>query len=105
MIKELCKVCSQPDCLGPGSPGQRDGKRCIGTLKTECHPRPVEEERLEDIVEYTLECMRNGKAALPFNPRLLLSMIKELRELRRLSLSRENTDNKSEVEILRDLPK
>lgn len=78
----LCKICSQPDCLGIGRPGQRDGKRCTGTLETECHPGLVEEERLEEIVEYQLECMYRGKEALPINPRLLLSMIKELRELR-----------------------
>ena len=82
-IKDLCKICSKPDCLGIGRPGQRNGNRCTGTIETECHPRPVEEERLEEIVEYQLECMYHSKEALPINPRLLLSLIKEVRELRR----------------------
>lgn len=82
-IRELCKICSKPECLGIGRPGQRDGNRCSGTIETECHGRPVEEERLEEIVEYQLECMYHSKEALPINPRLLLSIIKELRELRR----------------------
>ena len=78
----LCKVCCQPDCLGPGTSGNRDGKRCIGTIDTECSDYPVPEERLEEIVEYQLECFRYSRQGLPLNGRILLSLIKELRELR-----------------------
>lgn len=78
----LCKVCSRPDCLGPGSPGHREGRRCIGTLDTECDPYTLPEEELEFIVEYQLECFRHGREGLPFNGRKLLSLIKEVRDLR-----------------------
>lgn len=78
----ICKVCSRPDCLGPGEPGHREGKRCIGTLETECHPHLLSEEELEFIVEYELECFRHCRQGLPFNSRKLLSLIKEVRDLR-----------------------
>ena len=72
----------RPDCLGPGEPGHREGKRCIGTLDSECDPYHLSEEELEFIVEYQLECFRYGRAGLPFNGRKLLSLIKEVRDLR-----------------------
>lgn len=82
MEKALCKICSKPDCLGIGRPGARDGQRCTGTIDTECHPHTLTEEQLDEIVEYQLECFYHSRAGLPFNGRMLLSLIKELRELR-----------------------
>jgi hypothetical protein len=79
---ELCKICRKSDCLGIGHPGHRDGKRCAGTIDTECYPHLLTEEQLNDIIEYQLECFRFSAAGLPFNGRMLLSLIKELRELR-----------------------
>lgn len=78
----ICRVCMQEDCLGPGRIGSRGGKRCIGTIETESHPHPLDEDQLEEIVEYQLECFMQSKAGLPFNGRFLLSMIQELRALR-----------------------
>lgn len=80
----VCKVCSKPDCLGPGQIGSRAGKRCIGTIEKEAHPHPLDEDQLQEIAEYQLECFSQSKAGLTFNGRFLLSMIIELRELRQM---------------------
>lgn len=79
----VCKICSKPDCLGIGRPGSRTGKRCSGTIETEAHPYPLTDDQLEEIVEYELECFYHGKVGLPFNGRMLLSLIKEVRKLRK----------------------
>jgi len=78
----LCSICNRPSCLGIGRPGLREGERCSGTIDTELDEYPISEERMDEIVEYQLECFYHSRAGLPFNGRLLLSLIKELRELR-----------------------
>lgn len=79
---ELCKICQKSECLGIGRPGHRDGQRCSGTIDTECDGYPLSEERLNEIVEYQLECLYWNREGLPLNGRFLLSLIKEVRELR-----------------------
>jgi hypothetical protein len=79
---DLCRICNKSSCLGIGRPGNRDGQRCSGTIETECAKEKLSEEKLNEIVEYQLECFYHGKTGLPFNGRLLLSLIKEVKELR-----------------------
>lgn len=78
----ICKICNELSCLGIGRPGNRSGKRCTGTIDTECHPSKLTEEQLDEIIEYQLETFYYSRQGLPFNGRMLLSLIKELRELR-----------------------
>jgi hypothetical protein len=76
-----CKVCGKLDCLGPGTVDNRSGKRCCGTIDTECAP-PASNHQLDEIAEYLLDNIYHSKAPLRLNSRIILSLIKEIKELR-----------------------
>ena len=50
----------------------------------DAHPRPLTDEQLDDIEQYEIEQIRESKLGLRLNGRLLLAMIREIREHRQL---------------------
>lgn len=48
----------------------------------DAHPRPLTEEQLDEIEQYELECIHESKLGLRLNGRLVLAMIREIRESR-----------------------
>lgn len=65
-----------------------DKRRCdfcrAEKVESEAHRSNLPLEEFIDIEDYTLHCFENSKQGLPFNPRFLLSMIREIRILRSL---------------------
>ncbi len=84
-MKKRCKVCGKAKCPGYGKPGA-----CSGTLETEAEPRLVTEAELDEVVKYELAHLHMVLGRVSFNPRMLLSIIRELRALRRLAVAVRN---------------